>query len=116
MRKITPYITEKSVLLTKSDKYTLIVDYDATKKEIISLVKQFYKVSPISVNILKTQYLKASKNRKPFLDRGVKKAIVQLEKGKKIAGFEFETKEDKKDKGKEKKEVKSQKVEDAKKS
>ena len=112
MRKITPYITEKSVLLTKSNKFTLIVDYDATKKEIESLVKKFYRVTPLSVKILRGKYLPSSRNRKPYLDRGVKKAIVELEKGKKIAGFEFENKEEKKDK----KDVKNQKVEDAKKS
>jgi ribosomal protein L23 len=94
MKKISPYITEKSVELAKTGKFTLEVSFDTTKKEIESLVKKFYEVKPLSVNILKTKYLPSTKYRKKFLDRGVKKAIVSLEKGKIIPGFEFESKEE----------------------
>jgi len=95
MKKINPYITEKSVRLTENGKFTLEVDYNSTKGEIASLVKRFYKVKPVSIKILKTKYLTSVKNRKAFLDRGVKKAIVELEEGKKIPGFDFEKKEEK---------------------
>ena len=106
MKTLRPYITEKSVSLTKENKYTLVVDYNATKKDIISEIKKFYKVSPISVNSLKTKYLKVSKNKKESSDRGMKKIIVQLSKDQKIAGFDFETKKED-----EKKEVKKEKTE-----
>jgi len=110
MRKISPYITEKSVELAKQGKFTLRVDFDANKDEIKSLVKKYYSVNPISINIIKGKYLSTTKHRKKFIDRGVKKALIFLEKGKVIPGFEFET-EDKKNKKtetttKEKKEIK----------
>ncbi|MFH1855498.1 MAG: 50S ribosomal protein L23 [bacterium] len=97
MRKISPYITEKSVDLAKQGKFTLKVDFNATRDEIRSLVKKYYLVNPISINIIKGKYLHSTKHRKQFNDRGVKKALVHLEKGKMIPGFEFET-EDKKSK------------------
>lgn len=114
MKKISPYITEKSVELTKSGKFTLEVPFNTTKKEIESLVKKFFEVKPLSINILKTKYLPSAKYRKKFMDRGVKKAIIQLEKGKIIPGFEFESKEEKSKKEKVIKETK--KVKDGKES
>jgi len=109
MKKVTPYVTEKSVELTKQGKFTIIVDFTSTKKEIESLVRKFYRVKPLSVRVIKTKYLSAVKSRKYFLDRGVKKAIIELEKGQKIPGFEFENK-DEKDKNKKTQQVKQDKT------
>ena len=94
MKKLIPYITEKTVLLTKDQKFTLLVDYNTTKKEVEGLVKQYYKVNPISINVIRTKYLTAMKRKKVSLDRGMKKVIVKLPKDQKITGFEFDTKED----------------------
>lgn len=98
MRKIRPYITEKSVDLTKQGKFTLEVDFDATKTEIEHLVKKYYKVMPLTVNSLRTKYLQATKQRKSFTDRGMKKVIIKLSKDQKIPGFEFEAPEETKKK------------------
>lgn len=111
MNKLKPHITEKSVTLTKSGKFTILVDYSASKKEIEALVKKIYKVSPKQINIIKTKYLADTRYRKNFLNRGLKKAVIALEKGKSIPGFEFENKDDK-DKKANKKDKKVSKTND----
>lgn len=98
MIKLTPYITEKTVKLVRSNKYTLVVDYGSTKKEVESLVKKFYKVQPLQIKILKTKYLLSKKHRKSYLDRGIKKVIVELKSGQTIPGFDYEKKDEKKEK------------------
>jgi len=116
MRKITPYITEKTVKLIEQNKFTLIVDYDANKKEVESLVKKFYKVNPLEIKILKTKYLSSTKHRKNYLDRGVKKAIITLEKGKNIPGFDYKKDEKESKSKKEVKKIEKKKDSDGKKS
>jgi ribosomal protein L23 len=118
MKTLRPYITEKTVTLVKSNKYTLIVDYNATKKEIESEIKKYYKVRPLSINSLKTKYLVAAKRRQASIDRGFKKIIVELAKDQKIPGFDFETKEEATEDKKRKKPIKEkiEKVENDKKS
>ena len=108
MKTLRPYITEKTVALVKINKYTLIVDYNATKKEIESEIRKYFKVNPISINSLKTKYLKTSRMRKVSIDRGMKKIIVELKKDQKIPGFEFESK---KEEVKDAKEIKKEKIE-----
>ncbi len=110
--RLRPYITEKSVEMAKSGKFTLEVDFNATKTEVEHLVKKFYSVKPISINSVKGKYLTAQKLRKQISVRGIKKVIVKLEKGQKIPGFEFEAPEEKK----ETKEKKTKKVKDDKES
>ncbi len=96
--KIRPYITEKSVEMAKSGKFTLEVDYNATKTQIEHLVRKYYNVVPVSVNSVKGKYLEGQKQRKSFTIKGIKKIIVKLEKGQKIAGFEFEAPKEEKEK------------------
>ena len=61
-----PVITEKSVLIVeKKNKITLVVDKNATKKDVKAVVKEHFNVDVKKVNILITP-------------KGEKKAIVTL--------------------------------------
>lgn len=61
-----PVITEKSVLIVeKKNKITLVVDKNATKKDVKTVVKEHFNVDVKKVNILITP-------------KGEKKAIVTL--------------------------------------
>lgn len=99
MTKIRPHITEKSIKLAESGVFTLIVDFDATTGQVMQSVIEIFGHKPTKINLITKKYRASKRLRKPFLDRGVKKALVKLEKGQKIPGFELAT-EPKEDKGK----------------
>ncbi len=89
MYKIRPYITEKSVALTKNAKYSFIVDNELDKVNIIKILKNAFKVNPIKVNIITKKPRIKKTARKKIKVSGFKKAIVELKKGEKIPGFEI---------------------------
>jgi large subunit ribosomal protein L23 len=77
-----PLLTDKAVKLLEKDQYSFIVEAAADKNTIKTAIEQFFCVSVRSVN---TCILPAKKHRKKS---GVKKAIVRLVPGDRIAIYE----------------------------
>ena len=104
MFKITPKISEKSVSLAKSGKFTLIVDKNLGKYEISKVIKRVFKVNPVSIRLVNIPDIKRKTARKTIVtERGSRKAIIELKTGEKMPGFESfleEKKEKKNDKNK----------------
>ena len=85
-----PIITEKSMKLTESGLYTFIVDREASKPQIAKAVSSQFKVDVIKVKTInvKGEEKMQKRVRKSYKTTGLKKALVQLKKGQKIAIFE----------------------------
>lgn len=85
-----PIITEKSMKLAQSGLYTFEVDKDANKLLIAKIVAEKFNVKVLGVNIInvKGRAKSQKKVRKQFTSGGMKKAMVQVGKGQKIAIFE----------------------------
>jgi large subunit ribosomal protein L23 len=85
-----PIISEKSMDLTKIGLYTFEVAKNATKKGIAKLVAEKFKVEVISVKTVNVKgKVRMQRSRKGYYTVGdIKKAIVQVKKGQKIALFE----------------------------
>jgi len=100
MIKLYPYISEKSADLAKRGKFTMLAPLSATKSQVLNSLRKVFEVQPIKINPITKKSLPRLKLRKAALDRGFKKFIVTLPKGKTIVGFEsvLEEKKDKKDK------------------
>lgn len=82
---VAPHISEKAAILADRGVFTFEVSPRATKKDIAQLIKDTYKVTPVSVNIAKTP--KKPITRAGFAGRkgGMKKAYVTLKKGDTIS-------------------------------
>lgn len=85
-----PIITEKSMKLAQSGLYTFEVDKGATKFLVAKAVAEKFNVKVLSVKVInvKGKIKSQKKVRKQFTSGGIKKALVQLGKGQKIAIFE----------------------------
>jgi len=105
MIKVRPYITEKSIKLAESHVYTLLVEFNATRGQIEQSVIEVFGFKPIEINVIKGKYRETTRLRKPFLDRGVKKALIKLKKDQKIPGFELAQEQPKEEKTKSKEKV-----------
>lgn len=86
---IKPVFSEKSYAATALDRFTFRVDKQATKDQIKKLVEKLFTVNVVSVNTLSTKRrtVRSPKTGKYTLQRGYKKAIVQLKSGQKIKLF-----------------------------
>lgn len=82
-----PIITEKSMKLVESGKYTFEVDRRANKTEIKNAIEELFKVNVESVNIINGLKKEKRVGRYTGLLPAVTKAIVTLEKGQKIEIF-----------------------------
>lgn len=83
---IKPRITEKAVKNGERNVYTFVVRRDATKFDVRDAVIEFFKVTPIKVNIVNKsprQYKSRSKGR-TVTEKGMKKAYVYLKAGDSI--------------------------------
>ena len=87
---VRPLINEKSMGLTKTGFFTFQVGKNSNKAEIEKLVNSKFGVHVLSVKIVNVKgKTKTQPSRKGFYQTsGMKKAIVQLKKGEKIALFE----------------------------
>lgn len=85
-----PIVSEKSMLLAKNGFYSFEIESFATKQQIAKLVKDQFKVDVVSVKTISIQGKKRQqKNRRGFYRKaGLKKAIIEVAKGQKIALFE----------------------------
>ena len=82
-----PIITEKSMKLVESGKYTFEVDRRANKTEIKNAIEELFKVDVESVNIINGLKKEKRVGRYTGLLPAVTKAIVTLEKGQSIEIF-----------------------------
>ncbi len=81
-----PRITEKAGIKADSQNvYTFEVQRIATKKDVALAVKELYKVTPIKINITNLPAKQVLSRGKKGATARVKKAIVFLKKGDKIA-------------------------------
>ena len=81
-----PRITEKAGIKSESQNvYTFEVSKDANKKTIGEAVNLIYKVTPIKVNIVNLPAKNVTARGKKGVKQAVKKALVFLKKGDKIA-------------------------------
>ena len=87
---LRPLINEKSMGLTKLGFFTFEIDKNANKTHVEKIVTDKFKVHVLSVKIINGKSKeKTQSSRKGFYrTSGIKKAIVQLKKGEKIALFE----------------------------
>lgn len=85
-----PLITEKSMLLARSNFYTFEVDKNATKTQIGKKIAEKFGVKVLSVKTINVKGVTKSqkKVRKLYQSQGYKKAMVQVAKGQTIAMFE----------------------------
>lgn len=85
-----PYISEKSMGLTKMGLYTFEVDRNTTKEQIARLVMEMFKVDVETVKTINVKgKTKLQRSRKGYFTTSpIKKALVQVKKGQKIALFE----------------------------
>lgn len=81
-----PRITEKAGIKSESQNvYTFEVTKDATKKNVGEAMKLIYKVTPIKINIVNLPAKNVTARGKKGVKQAVKKALVFLKKGDKIA-------------------------------
>ena len=81
-----PKVTEKSGIAAESrNVYTFEVTRGATKRTVAEAVKQLYKVTPVRVNIVNLPAKNIVRRGKVGTKSSVKKALVFLKKGDKIA-------------------------------
>jgi len=87
---LRPLINEKSMGLTKTGFYTFEVGKDSTKDQIAKIVAEKFKVTVLSVNTInRAGKTKTQRTRKGYFSQPhLKKAIVKVGKGDKIALFE----------------------------
>jgi len=81
-----PRITEKAGIKSESQNvYTFEVVSGATKKTVAEAIKMIYKVTPLKVNIVNLPAKNVTARGKRGVKSAVKKALVFLKKGDKIA-------------------------------
>jgi large subunit ribosomal protein L23 len=87
---LRPLINEKSMGLTRTGFYTFEVARSSTKEQIAAIVTEKFKVKVVSVNTInRIGKTKTQRTRKGYFQQPhLKKAIVKVEKGAKIALFE----------------------------
>mgnify|MGYP003393976865 CR=1 FL=1 len=85
-----PIITEKSMRLAKGGQYSFEIDKAATKPMVAKAVADKFSVKVTAVKIINIRgQVKQQKSvRKSFQAASIKKAMVQVGKGQKIAIFE----------------------------
>ncbi len=85
-----PIITEKSMRLAKGGLYSFEIDKAATKPMVAKAVADKFSVKVMAVKIIniKGQVKQQKSVRKSFQAASIKKAMVQVGKGQKIAIFE----------------------------
>lgn len=86
-----PYITEKSLKLTKQQIYTFVCPKNVEKISIASKIGRFYQVKVESVKTIKKRPILKKTGRKSGSGPVLKKVLIKIKKGQTIAGFEIGT-------------------------
>ncbi len=84
-----PIVTEKSMKLVESGKYTFEVSQDVNKIEVKEAVKQLFNVDVLKVNIINGKAKKKRVGSHQGYKAKVKKAIVTIKVGQSIDIFEI---------------------------
>lgn len=79
-----PHITEKATLLSEGNQYVFKVYPDVNKIEVRKAIENLYGVKVISVKIINVPRRRRRLGRAMGWKGGYKKAVVGVEKGKKI--------------------------------
>jgi len=79
-----PWVTEKSVGLSKMGKYVFIVEPHISKSEIKKALKKSYGVDAVSVNVVNIPGKKKRMGRSITKTSGMRKAIVTLKSGQSL--------------------------------
>lgn len=92
-----PLITENSLEMAKQNSYTFKVDKRATKSQLKKAIEEQFKVEVVNIRTLnrKGKSRFSGQRRRKIKLGDWKKAMVQLKKGQKIAGFEVEHEKEK---------------------
>jgi len=86
---LTPVITERSMQMIKSGKYTFKVAKNSDKRKIKKAVKDKFGVDAVSVATIIVKPRKKNINRHEITVSAFKKAIVKIKSGQKIELFEI---------------------------
>lgn len=86
-----PHLTEKTIALAKKGQYTFLVDPSLTKAEAIHFVRKIYDVHPQRAMRLGNPAKIKRVSRSRRVRSALKKIIVTLRKGEKIADFVIES-------------------------
>ena len=78
------YITEKSTVLEKENRYIFKVSKDSNKTEIKKDIEKRYKVNALSVKVINVKRKKRRVGKYQGWKKGYKKAIVHIKEGQKI--------------------------------
>ena len=81
---VKPLITEKVTDLAVFGQYAFEVSINANKIDIKKAIQEVYGVMPVSVNIINMRGKKVRSGKVSGMTKRWKKAIITLEKGKKI--------------------------------
>lgn len=81
-----PRITEKAMRRNEKNVYTFEIAPTATKFDVRDAVKQFFKVTPVKINIVNRtpRQFKSRARGRMALEHGIKKAYVHLKEGDSI--------------------------------
>jgi large subunit ribosomal protein L23 len=90
---LAPHISEKAIALAETGTYVFEVPTASNKIEVAKAVEQAFSVQVVSVNMLITkgktvQWRQRRGKRTPGVQSDLKKAMVRLKAGQKIALFE----------------------------
>lgn len=83
-----PIVSEKSLVLQASSKYTFEVSPGASKHQIKEAVETAFKVNVLGVNVVTVQGSTRKIGRRRVMTSPWKKAIVTVKPGQKIEFFE----------------------------
>jgi len=83
----SPYITEKTMDLTRNNQYTFKVDPEANKIEIRKAIESLYNVDVIGVQTDNVSKKRRGVGRTSGWKKGFKKAMVRIKEGQRIEDF-----------------------------
>lgn len=83
-----PVVSEKSISQGAVNKYTFLVNGDATKSQVEGAVKQLFKVEVTAVNITNIKGKVKNYRRVKGVRADQKKAVITLKAGQRINLFE----------------------------
>lgn len=84
---LRPVITERSMTMTNSGRYTFAVATDATKQEIAAAVAEAFKVDVVAVNTISVKGKERRIGRRIGRKPDWKKAVVTIAQGQRIERY-----------------------------